>query len=283
MTLNGRGASLLSHQIGDPPGWQDWTAALRAAHHVLLSHGWAVPVLRRNSPGAEVGIVLNFEHVQPATSSAADFHAARRQDGYFNRWFLDPVYGRYYPADMVADYISGGYLPHGMDFVQEGDRRTMGVQNDFLGVNYYTRDVIRQGPDNMPQPVDVPDVERTEMGWEIYPQGLYHLLNRLHFEYQIPKLYVTENGCSFSDGPDASGRVTDQRWLNYLRITRRRTRHAERRTACRYLSGLMDNSRGQRFCSAWHRLRDYETQQRYPKDSAVVQGRHRHNGFSLDD
>ena len=291
MTLNEPWCiSFLSHQIGEhAPGWQDWTAALRAAHHVLLSHGWSVPVLRRNSPGAEVGIVLNFEHVQPATSSAADFHAARRQDGYFNRWFLDPVYGRYYPADMVADYISGGYLPHGLDFVQEGDRRTMGVQTDFLGVNYYTRDIIRQGPDNMPQPVDLPDVERTEMGWEIYPQGLYHLLNRLHFEYQIPKLYVTENGCSFSDGPDASGRVADQRRLNYLRDHFAAVHRAMQNgvpLAGYFVWSLMDNfewAKGylQRFGIVYV---DYETQQRYPKDSALwYKDVIANNGFNLDD
>jgi len=120
-----------------------------------------VPVLRRNSPGAEVGIVLNINHVEPATSSAADFHAARRHDGYANRWFLDPVYGRYYPADMVTDYISAGYLPHGLDFVQEGDRRTMGVHTYFLGVNYYTRHVIRGGPNNVSEDVQLPNVERT--------------------------------------------------------------------------------------------------------------------------
>ena len=144
--------SFLSHQIGEhAPGWQNWPAALRAAHHVLLSHGWAVPILRRNSPGSEVGIVLNFSHVDAASDSAADQQAARIMDGYSNRWFLDPVYGRYYPADMVSHFIQAGYLPNGLDFVLDGDRRTMGVQTDFLGVNYYTRAVVRQGPGGWPE------------------------------------------------------------------------------------------------------------------------------------
>jgi beta-glucosidase len=89
--------SLLSHQIGEhAPGWQNWPAALAAAHHVLLSHGLAVPVIRQNSPGAEVGITLNFTPAYAASASFADQEAARRFDGYFNRWFVDPVYARIY-------------------------------------------------------------------------------------------------------------------------------------------------------------------------------------------
>lgn len=267
--------SFLSHQIGEhAPGWQDWPAALRAAHHVLLSHGWAVPVLRRNSPGSEVGIVLNFEHVDAASASPADQQAARRQDGYFNRWFLDPVYGRYYPADMVSDYIHAGYLPHGLDFVLDGDRRTIGVQTDFLGVNYYTRSVVHQGARGWPEALTVPDVERTEMGWEIYPQGLYHLLNRLHFEYRIPKLYITENGCSYSDGPNAAGKVPDQRRLDYLRDHFAAAQRAMQNgvpLAGYFVWSLMDNfewAKGytQRFGVVWT---DFETQERIPKDSAL--------------
>ncbi|MCA9860231.1 MAG: family 1 glycosylhydrolase, partial [Thermomicrobiales bacterium] len=95
-------AAFLSHQIGEhAPGWQDWPAAFRAAHHVLLSHGMATPIIRANSPEAEVGITLNFTYAQPASRSEADLAAARRADGYTNRWFLDPVFGRHYPADMV--------------------------------------------------------------------------------------------------------------------------------------------------------------------------------------
>ena len=268
--------SFLSHQIGEhAPGWKnDWPAALRAAHHVLLSHGWAVPVLRRNSPDAEVGIVLNFEHVEPASSSAADQQAARLQDGYINRWFLDAVYGRQYPADMVDAYAQAGFLPNGLDFVEEGDFEAMGVQTDFLGVNYYTRSVVRMGGEGWPEAVTVPDVERTEMGWEIYPQGLYHLLNRLHFEYRVPKLYVTENGCSFSDGPDASGRVPDQGRLDYLREHFSAAHRAMQNgvpLAGYFVWSLMDNfewAKGylQRFGIVWV---DFDTQERIPKDSAL--------------
>ena len=112
------------------------------------------------------------------------------------------------------------------------------------------------------------------MGWEVYPQGLYNLLNRLHFEYQMPKLYVTENGCSYSEGPDADGRVADQRRLDYLRDHFAAARQAMQNgvpLAGYFVWSLMDNfewAKGytQRFGIVWV---DYETQQRIPKDSAL--------------
>ena len=105
-------ASLLSHQVGrHAPGWTDWPAALAASHHLLLSHGAAVPIVRAMSPGAEVGITLNLTPAEPASPSRADRDACRHFDGYFNRWFLDPLHGRDYPADMVRDYADAGRLP----------------------------------------------------------------------------------------------------------------------------------------------------------------------------
>jgi beta-glucosidase len=270
--------SFLSHQLGQhAPGWQDWNAALRAAHHVLLSHGWAVPVIRRNSPGSEVGIVLNFEWAQPASPSAADAALTNMNDGYFNRWFLDPVYGRYYPADMTAAYIAQGYLPRGLDFVEDGDMAAIGVQTDFLAVNYYTRRVVRDetAAGNLPQTVfAAPESEQTSMGWEIYPDGLYNLLNRLHFDYSMPKLYVTENGCAYPDAPGADGRIRDLRRLDYLRRHFTAVQRAMDNgvpLAGFFVWSLMDNfewAKGylQRFGIVWV---DYATQQRIPKDSAL--------------
>ena len=117
-------ASILSYQIGEhAPGWHDWPAALAAAHHVLLSHGWAVPVLRaETAPAPQVGITLNFTPATPASASPEDIAAARRFDGFFNRWFADPLYRGAYPDDMVAAYTAEGHLPaEGLPFVQAGD------------------------------------------------------------------------------------------------------------------------------------------------------------------
>lgn len=267
--------AFLSHQIGEhAPGLRDWPAAIAASHHVLLAHGWAVPVLRQNSPGAEVGIVLNFSWVDAASNSEADMNAARQADGYSNRWFLDAVYGRGYPADTVADFVAAGHLPQGMTMVQPGDMQTIAAQTDFLGINYYTRTIVRSdAPNNAPQTL-FPNPNPTEMDWEVYPQGLYKLLARLYFDYAIPKLYVTENGASYSDAPDATGRVQDGRRIAYLRshlAACHRAIQAGVPLAGYFQWSLLDNfewAKGytQRFGMVWV---DYETQQRIPKDSAL--------------
>jgi beta-glucosidase len=272
-------ASLLSYQIGEhAPGLRDWTAALAAAHHILLSHGWAVPLLRANSPGAEVGITLNLSPAEPASPSPADGQATYRFDGYFNRWFLDPVYGRGYPADMVAAYQEQGYLPPGgLAFVQPGDLEAIAANTDFLGINYYTRALIRdqEAQENLPPVVfQAPESEWTEMAWEVYPNGLYNVRNRVCVDYAPPKIYVTENGASYSDGPDGNGRVADRRRLAYLRdhfIAAHQAIKSGVPLAGYFVWSLMDNfewAKGytQRFGIVWV---DYESQQRLPKDSAL--------------
>jgi beta-glucosidase len=214
-------SSMLGYQVGvHAPGWQNWPAALRSAHHLLLSHGLAVQAIRSNVPDAEVGIALNFEPAVPASPGPADYHAARRWDGYYFRWYLDPLSGRRYPADMVHDYKNKGYLPAGLDFVKEGDFDIIAEPTDFLGVNYYTHHIAHGGADDELQDhgtFPAPAENQTEMGWDIDPDSLYTLLNRLYFEYRIPKLIVTENGCSYLDGPDENDRVSDPRRIAYLR------------------------------------------------------------------
>jgi beta-glucosidase len=271
--------SFLSHQIGEhAPGWKDnWNAALRAAHHVLLSHGMAVPVIRANSPDSQVGITLNFTWAEAASRSAADQVAARWADGYSNRWFVDPVYGRGYPADMVDAFTQGGMMPNGLDFVQPGDMAIIGVPTDFLGVNYYTRDVVKAQSETMPIPTparEAATLPRTEMDWEVYPKGLYSLLCRLYFDYGMPKLYITENGCSYSDGPGADGRVHDARRTEYLRqhfLAAHRAILAGVPLEGYFVWSFMDNfewAKGyqQRFGITWV---DFATQQRILKDSAL--------------
>jgi beta-glucosidase len=275
-------AALLGYWIGaHAPGLTDLGTALCASHHLLLSHGWAVPVLRANSPGAQVGITLNINTSAPASGSVADHTAFRQGDGLWVRWFIDPLFGRQYPADLIADGIKQGALPaDGPTFVQPGDLDTIAAPLDFLGINYYTRNLSRARDvdemDNDPPTViqaPVTPYTWTEMPWEIYPEGLYEVLMRINLHYHPRKIYVTENGASFSDGPDAEGRVHDTRRLNYLRdhfaAARRALDHGVP-LAGYFIWSLLDNFEwgqgySQRFGSIWV---DYATQQRILKDSA---------------
>jgi beta-glucosidase len=209
----------LGHETGaHAPGHRDPMEAMRVAHHLLLSHGRAVPVLRARSKG-EVGIVLNLSPAWPATPREADVRAARSFDAAFNRWYLDPLFHGRYPASAVADRVRRGHLPVAdLPFIQDGDMETIAAPLDFLGVNYYSRTVLKAGADGEPEAVRMaPERELTDMGWEVYPRGLYDLLLRVSRDYRPPRIYITENGAAWSDGPDAAGHIADGRRVAYLR------------------------------------------------------------------
>ncbi len=268
----------LGFEIGvHAPGLRDYPKALRAAHHLLLSHGWAVPAIRRNSPNAEVGITLNVSWKTAASNGAMDLKLAKEGDGKWFRWFADPLYGQGYPSDMIEYFERQGALPGGMDFVQPGDMDVIAVPTDFIGLNYYTRQVSRaEDPDNDPQTVfpkpKTPE-NWTEMGWENYPDGLTGVLNRVYFNYQPLKIYITENGASYSTGPNENGDVPDELRTNYLRThlaAAHRAIQAGVPLAGYFVWSLMDNFEwsygySQRFGIVWV---DYQTQKRILKDSA---------------
>ncbi|MEL6348314.1 MAG: GH1 family beta-glucosidase [Myxococcota bacterium] len=213
--------AMLGHMNGHhAPGHHSFAEALEVAHHVLLSHGLAVPVIRDHVPGARVGITLNLSPATPASPSAADADATRRYDGFFNRWFLDPVYGRGYPEDMIAEYRQRGDLPtEWHHLLQPGDLNTIAAQTDFLGINYYSRAIIRcdRIPEEHNHPRTVERVgEPTDMDWEVYAPGLYQLLMRLKNDYAPPSIYITENGAAYPEEPDENGVVADQRRQDYI-------------------------------------------------------------------
>lgn len=272
--------AMLGHMTGEhAPGHQDWPEALVAAHHVLLSHGRAVPVLRAASPQCRVGITLNLVPGYPASPSPADAEATRHFDGFFNRWYLDPLFGRGYPADMVADYRLLGRLPDGpLPFAREGDLAEIAAPLDFLGINYYSRAILRSPTlpesENAPRTLEEAGPERrTDIGWEVYPDGLFDLLTRLGAEHPGLPLVITENGAAYGDGPGDDGAIHDARRLDYLRAhleACHRALAAGVRLEGYFAWSLMDNFEwahgyAQRFGLVWV---DYATQERRPKDSA---------------
>ena len=196
------------------PGHTDLDESLAASHHLLLGHGWALPVIRRNSPRASAGIVLDPIPTVAASPSAADRATAWRIDGVINRWYLDPLAARGYPADVV------GHFGRAMDFVQAGDMQAIATPVDFLGINYYNRIIARSEEiaeeENAPRTV-LREPEQTEMGWEVYPPGLYDILGRVHFDYNFPALYITENGAAYADQVGPDGQVDDPLRVAYYR------------------------------------------------------------------
>ena len=277
------------------PGRQDPRAALAAAHHLLLGHGLAVQELRRRDPEATLGITLNLTVPDPLDpASAADRDAARRIDGQFNRIFLDPLFRGEYPADVLEDVRHLGLADH----VREGDPAVIAAPLDVLGINYYHGEAVTTAAPDAPsapeghaplsRPVSSPYVAAdrvrsvprglpvTGMGWEVQPEGLRRLLNRVQEEYTGPAgipVFITENGAAYDDAPDGSGFVDDQDRLRVFDAHLRAVKDAvdDGVDVRGYLAwSLMDN-----FEWAWgYHQRfglvrvDYETQRRTPKASA---------------
>jgi beta-glucosidase len=268
-------SAMLGYYVGvHAPGRRHFPDFTKAAHHLLLGHGLAAEQVRaRAARPAEVGITVNPVVAQPFSDASEDVEAARRADALGTRLYLDPlVHGRY-PEDLLADLAPHRAEPP----VQDGDLRTIAAPLDFLGVNYYFRDVVRPGDEprgyrSVPQP----DRPATAMPWEIYPQGLTDLLVRISREYPGLPLYITENGAAFDDtraAVDATGQIQDPERIAFLAehlqaIGRARGAGADVRGY--FCWSLMDNFEwaygyAKRFGLVHV---DYATQRRTPKASA---------------
>jgi len=186
--------------------------SLRAGHTLLLSHGMAVERLRTILPDAHIGITVDLWPQHPATDSQEDRAAAGRMSE-FNGWFLDPIYRGDYPP-LMRDH-AGGLLP---EFTPD-QRRLVQQPLDFLGVNNYSRAIIRHDPGHPPiQASHVPPPGPvTEMGWEIYPDGIREILHWVNDRCSPPAIYITENGAAFHDEPDEAGRVDDHQRRAFIR------------------------------------------------------------------
>ncbi|MDN3267167.1 GH1 family beta-glucosidase [Streptomyces sp. MA15] len=194
------------------PGLTDLTAAVHASYHLLLGHGLAAQAIRAAVPGAQVGLVTNHSTVEAASTRPEDLAAATRMDGHTNRWWLDPVYGRGFPADMRELY--GVELPE-----RAGDLETIAVPLDWHGLNYYFPVTVADdpaGPVPYAREFRLPDVPRTGMDWQIDADGLEAFLMRLTDDYGVRELYVTENGSAFPDTVAPDGTVDDPDRARYL-------------------------------------------------------------------
>jgi beta-glucosidase len=200
----------IGHARGEhAPGRTSESDAVATAHHLLLSHGWAVQAIRRASADAQVGITLNLAHAYAASESPEDEAAAWHVDGSGNRWFLDPIFHGSYPVDLLERNAIAE------TFVREGDLEAIAAPIDFLGVNNYFRFVVSAGAEG-PQLVHDPEAVYTDMGWEVYPDGLHALLTRVADDYGPGAIYVTENGAAFGDVRGHDGRVHDPERTAYL-------------------------------------------------------------------
>lgn len=198
----------LSHFLGlQAPGLRDIRATAHAMHHVLTAHGRCIEAMRAMGL-KNLGAVCNFEHVYAADSSGAAHSAASRYEAIYNEFFVGGLFNGAYP-----DEVMKGLAPH-MPNGWQDDMALIQAPLDWFGINYYT--CKRIGPDNGPWP-SLSEVEgplpKTQMGWEIEPDGLENILIWLHQNYtkELP-IYITENGMAH---PDEFGTADNER-IDYL-------------------------------------------------------------------
>ena len=271
MTLNEPFCSAwLGHLYGDmAPGIKDLQTALNVSHNLLMSHGLACQVIRSNVSEANVGIVINVTPAVPATDSQEDSNAAQLADGFDNRWFLDPVFGRTYPADVI-DAL--GASPE----IHSGDMKLIAQDLDFLGVNFYFRQTVAADQNSKPLPirsVNRENVKKTAMNWEVHPQAFEEILLRISKEYSPKAIYITENGSAWNDEV-INGEIIDDERIDYL------VRHLDAMKSARsqgapilgyFAWSFLDNFEWaygyeKRFGLIYV---DYKTQTRTPKKSAL--------------
>ncbi|WP_371861452.1 GH1 family beta-glucosidase [Pseudoduganella umbonata] len=250
------------------PGHASVIEANRALHHLLLGHGLALAALRRNDPASRKGIVLNVGRGTTDGASAADRRAAELFELQHNDWILDPLLKGSYPAALYEELWPGAQPP-----VREGDLAIIGAPLDFIGINYYFRTNVRADGNGGYVEVPLEGVERTQMGWEVYPEGLAHLLIAFRDQYpNLPPVYITENGMACDDEVCGGEVVDGQRiaFLNRHLAAVDRAARAGVDVRGYFIWSLMDNFEWafgyERRFGIVHV--DYATQRRTPKRSA---------------
>ena len=196
-----------------PPGLRDPDLTLRATHIVNMAQGQAARAMRATGKVEALSSAFSMTWSCPASDSRSDLAAAERFHGFTNVWFLEPALKGRYP-----DAYVGGFDPERLD-IRPGDMEAIRTPLDFIGINNYTRMIVSDNPDDKnlgTRSVEPEQPERTDFGWEVAPESLYQLVKRVWNDYQLP-IYITENGCSYRDGPDANGRVADERRISFLK------------------------------------------------------------------
>jgi beta-glucosidase len=247
------------------PGVTDARQAIQVSHHLLLSHGLGMQAMRAQATSAKLGIVLNQWTADPATDSAEDRAMAELEYARSVQWFMDPIFKGRYPA--LALRAHGANAP----VVHDSDLAIIHQTIDFLGVNYYFRSWCSAAT----PPVPAPALQgTTDMGWEIYPQGLPELLLKLKGEYDLPPIYITENGMANPDVVAGDGKVNDAARIAYVQAHLDALKSAMDQgvdVQGYFLWSLLDNFEwNSGYAKRFGIIHvDYATQQRTLKDSAI--------------
>ena len=255
-------ASILSYALGiHAPGETNLKHALLASHNLLLAIAASFEAIREIDSDAKISTVFNLEPTYAASLNEKDLIARTYGDGYFNRWFTDPIYLGKYPEEMVAFYADN------MPQIGKADMDAIkiGTKLHAFGLNYYCGKTVKYDSNNLFkfQPVYVQQGDKNDLGWPIftppyYPEGLYDMIRQTYFTYKthgLKRIYITENGMALkSELKDET--INDQKRINYYREHLRQVHKA-----C--LSGIPIEA-----YFAWTLMDNYEWAEGYRPESA---------------
>ena len=210
------------------PGRKEPLAFLNATHTVNLGLGMSFRALKAASPRAQVGNVCDVAPMLPATGSAADREAAARWGRFLNRWFLQPAFTGAYPQVLPPG------REHDLLGWRDGDEKLLRADLDMVGLNYYTSWRVAADPTNAG---GIPGLDakaewgvgphaKSDIGWDIYPQGFYDILVDMHGLTGARPIEITENGASYNVRPSPDGQIHDPKRIAYLQSHLREMRRA---------------------------------------------------------
>lgn len=266
-------AAFLGYSEGrHAPGLHDFSAAVAASYYLYVGHGLAVEHFRKSGMEGEIGITLNLMGRLPYSQKPEDIAAAKRADGYLNRWFAQPIMQGSYPEDMLKCYKEKGVV---LPLMKEEELALIGQKLDFVGLNYYNDFYVVEDKTKWPLNFAIqnpPNIPVTDRDWPITEDGMADMLLRMKNEFGMDRILVTENGASYHDVLTLEGRVEDGNRKDYLKrhlLAMHKAMEAGVKVEGYFLWSLYDNFEwsfgyGSRFGIVFV---DFATQQRVVKES----------------
>jgi beta-glucosidase len=180
------------------PGRRGMKNFLPAIHHAVLAMTEGARAIKSIYPNAQVGTTFSSSHIEPYRNNERDYLAAMKVDALLNRMFIEPTLGLGYPVDKLKP------LQDIHQFILPGDEHKMQYEFDFIGVQNYTRELVRHSwftPYLNARLISAPNrkVPHTLMNWEVYPESIYHTIKKFDAYAGIKRIIITENGAAFED------------------------------------------------------------------------------------
>jgi len=264
--------TLAGYMLGiHAPGKGSFKKFYASIHHATMGQGIGGRVIRANVKDANVGTTFSCITMDGWKDRPANIKAAKRMDTIANRMFIEPLLGMGYPVkDLPA-------LKHVQEYIKEDDEQKIKFDFDFIGLQNYTRFMMKNFAllpiiHALPvKPKKFSQSDVTQMGWEVYPEGMYRIIKQFAAYPGVKKIIITENGAGFDDVV-TNGEVHDVKRTQYIKDYLKQVLRAKKEgidVGGYFIWSFMDNfewAEGYRPQLGIVRV-DYKTHERIIKDS----------------